>query len=250
MPAAQVIEDAELRADAPSPPARPFVKGLFHWLAEDYDRAVLTYSLGQDLRWKSTLVKAVRPRPGDRALDLACGTGLIMERLGRELGDPAVVGMDINRTMLLKARGYGADRNLIQGDAESIPLADASVDIVTAGYLPKYVQLDRFAREVARVLRTGGRFACYDFSRPLRATLTGRAYSLYLHRVLPGVAGGFANGDSSWRTLFEFLAHVAETSGWETRIVAALDGAEFESVKTVPSLGGAVTWVWAVRRGR
>ena len=250
MPAVRVIEDAHLRADGPSPPARPFVNGLFHWLAEDYDRAVLTYSLGQDLRWKSTLIKTIRPRSGDRALDLACGTGLIMERLGRELGDPAIVGMDINRTMLLKARGYGRDRKLIQGDAESIPLADASFDIVTAGYLPKYVELDRFAREVARVLRPGGRFASYDFSRPLHATLAGRAYSLYLHRVLPGVASGFSNGDSSWRTLFEFLAHMAETSEWETRIVAALEGAGFRSIQMVPSLGGAVTWVWAVRRGR
>jgi demethylmenaquinone methyltransferase / 2-methoxy-6-polyprenyl-1,4-benzoquinol methylase len=228
-------------------PDRRFVAGLFAGLAPRYNSVLLAYSFGQDLRWKEVLLRHLRPTPGERALDLACGTGLILDRLSKVLGASHTLGADINRSMLLEMRRARTSRAVVQSDAERLPLTSGVFDIVTAGYLLKYVNLERFARELARVMRPGGRFGGYDFSRPIRTTPTGRLYAVYLHRLLPrfGRGRGSTHPDGSWRSVFDFLPEVAEGSGWEDRIRAALEGAGLGDVEIVPSLGGAITWVWA-----
>jgi demethylmenaquinone methyltransferase / 2-methoxy-6-polyprenyl-1,4-benzoquinol methylase len=226
-------------------PDRSRVQSLFDWLAPEYDVAVLTYSLAQDLRWKSELVRRLRPRRGERALDLACGTGLIYDRLEKGLGRGAVVGLDLNQAMLSPARRDGPGRRLVRGDSVRLPFRDSAFDLVTAGYLFKYVPLDRLATEVRRVLRTGGRFGGYDFSAPIDGTVAGRVYDRYLHDVLPFIGRRLGRGDQRWVRLLEFLAQIACTSGWETRVERDFRGAGFDRVETIPSLGGAITWVWA-----
>lgn len=227
------------------PPDRDYVRTLFDWLAPNYDTAVLTYSLAQDLRWKWELLRRLDPRPGERALDLACGTGLICERLGRKLGPDGVVGLDLSRSMLSIARRIDADRQLVQADSVHLPFRDASFDLVTAGYLFKYVALGSLAMEVRRVLRPGGRFGGYDFSAPSVGTLAGSAYDRYLHQVLPFLGRCLARGDDGWNTLLEFLARIATTSGWEIRAEAEFHRAGFGRVERAASLGGAITWIWA-----
>jgi demethylmenaquinone methyltransferase / 2-methoxy-6-polyprenyl-1,4-benzoquinol methylase len=226
-------------------PDRDRVQALFDWLAPDYDVAVLTYSLAQDLRWKSELVRRLRPRRGERALDLACGTGLIYDRLERGLGRDSVVGLDLNRAMLTSARRDGHTRRVVRGDSVKLPFRDSAFDIVTAGYLFKYVALDRLSAEVRRMLRPGGRFGGYDFSAPITGTVSGRAYQQYLHNVLPLLGRRFGRRDQGWTTLMEFLAHIASTSGWETHVERDFRGAGFDRVEKIQSLGGAITWVWA-----
>lgn len=234
------------RADLPD---RRIVRRLFEGLAPRYNGVLLAYSVGQDLRWKDVLIRGVHPKRGERALDLACGTGLLLDRLAKVLGETHAVGADINRSMLLEMRRGGTTHPVVQSDAEQLPLASQAFDIVTAGYLLKYVELDRFFLEVARVLRPGGRFGGYDFSRPVRGTPAGDLYSLYLHRVLPWIGRGRTVERNSWRSVFDFLPQVAESSGWEDRVRGSLDRAGFVGVELVPSLGGAITWVWA-QKGR
>jgi demethylmenaquinone methyltransferase / 2-methoxy-6-polyprenyl-1,4-benzoquinol methylase len=226
-------------------PDRDRVQALFNWLAPDYDVAVLTYSLAQDLRWKSELVRRLRPRRGERALDLACGTGLIYDRLERELGRDAVVGLDLNRAMLTAARPDGPIRRVVRADSVKLPFRDSAFDLATAGYLFKYVPLDRLAAEVRRVLRPGGRFGGYDFSAPITGTIAGRAYHEYLHNVLPFLGRRLGRGDQGWVTLMQFLGLVTSTSGWESHVERDFRDAGFERVEKVQSLGGAVTWIWA-----
>jgi len=227
------------------PPNRRYVRSLFDWLAPKYDVAVLLYSLGQDLRWKHELLRRVAPRRGESALDLACGTGLIYDRLAKVLGPDSVVGLDINRTMLTSSRRVGVRRCTVQADSEALPFRERSFDMVVAGYLFKYVALDRLAREAARVLRVGGRFGGYDFSAPLLGTVAGRAYQRYLRQALPAMGRRFGHGDEGWSRLLDFLGEVATTSGWETHVEDQLRAAGFDRVQIVPSLGGAITWVWA-----
>ena len=226
-------------------PDRLRVGQLFDWLAPRYDSAVVAYSLAQDLRWKFELVRRLRPRRGERALDLACGTGLIYDRLARRLGVRSVVGLDVNRTMLERARAHGPPRQLVLGDSLRLPFRDAAFDLVTAGYLFKYVPLERLASEVRRVLRPRGRFGGYDFSAPIESTPVGRGYGLYLRHVLPSLARFSTAGEDGLRSLFAFLERVASTSQWESRVEDAFRGAGFEELVRVPSLGGAVTWFWA-----
>lgn len=228
-------------------PDRKTVSALFEILAPRYDRALQVYSVGQDLRWKSVLLRRLGPRPGERALDLACGTGLILDRLSAAVGPPNVVGADINATMLRELRRSGRGHPVVRANAERLPFQSGRFDLVTAGYLLKYVDLDRFSREVVRVLRPGGRFGGYDFSRPIRTQWSGRLYSVYLHRILPAVGQGVLPSDPSWRSVFQFLPRVAESSGWEDRVQASLERAGMVRVRTLPSWGGAITWVWAER---
>lgn len=229
----------------PAMPGRDHVRSLFDWLAPNYDAALLTFSLAQDLRWKSVLLRKLNPRAGERALDLACGTGLLYDRLARRLGPRAVVGLDVNRRMLASARRAGTVRQFVRADAVRLPFRPATFDLVTAGYLFKYVPLDQLARELRRVLRPGGRCGGYDFSAPLRETVAGRTYDRFLHDVLPQVARHWGRGDEGWAALMEFLGLITSTSGWETRIEPELRRAGFDLVELVPSLGGAITWVWA-----
>jgi demethylmenaquinone methyltransferase / 2-methoxy-6-polyprenyl-1,4-benzoquinol methylase len=229
----------------PSLPEREFVQALFDWLEPKYESAVLAYSLGQDLRWKWKLLHRLRPRAGEMALDLACGTGLISDRLVRRLGRDAVVGLDINRAMLLRARQNHRVTRVVRADSVRLPFRDASFDLVTAGYLFKYVPLELLAGEIRRVLKPAGRFGGYDFSAPLANDASGWVYARYLRSVLPWMGRLRNPKEEGWAELFSFLARVATESGWETRVDAALRGAGFETIRRSPSLGGAITWVWA-----
>lgn len=229
-------------------PDRRFVARLFADLAPRYNGILQGYSFGQDLRWKEVLVRKLHPVPGERALDLACGTGLILDRLSKVLGESHVLGIDINRPMLLEMRRTGSLHTVVQSTAERLPVRSNWFDLVTSGYLLKYVRLDRFLSEVARVLKPGGRFGGYDFSRPLRGTPAGKLYEIYLHRMMPRIGRARAGGAESWRAVFDFLPTVAESSGWEDRVGAALKRAGFTEVRLAPSLGGVITWVWAQKR--
>lgn len=230
-------------------PEPEFVRGLFSWLAPRYEEALLLYTLGLDLRWKHALLAPLRPLPGERALDLACGTGLLLDRLGRRLGHWAIVGLDPNRAMLLAHDRRFRAVPRVQATAEALPFRSRSFDIVTAGYLPKYVRLDQFACEVARVLRPGGRLAVYDFSRPTPDAF-GKLYSLYLDRALPWLGRRRDRTSPMWSTLLGFLREIARQSGWEERIGPALRTAGFDPILLRPALGGAITWVWAVAAHR
>ena len=222
-----------------------FVRGLFDWLAPRYDSVVISYSLGQDLRWKHVLVDELDPRPGERALDLACGTGPVSDRLARRLGDRAVVGLDVNPAMVREASRRFPRRSVLRADAERLPFADRTFDVVTAGYLFKYVRLDRFASEVRRVLRPGGRLGGYDFSAPIVDSITGKAYDEYLRRILPWLGRARDRGTGPWTEMLQFLASLAPRSHWEDRLPGTLQATGFEAVRRRPSLGGAITWVWA-----
>lgn len=229
----------------PPIPDPAYVRRVFDWLAPDYEGAVAAFSVGQDLRWKWRVLRGVAPRRGERALDLATGTGLLYDRLARRLGRRNVVGLDRNRRMLLTARNASPGRRLVLADAVRLPFGDGTFDVVTAGYLFKYVPLGPFFREVRRLLRRGGRFGGYDFSAPLDRSISGWAYRQYLTRLLPLLGRTVVRGDTGWSSLFAFLANVALTSGWEARVEAEAIAAGFDRVRRAASLGGAVTWFWA-----
>jgi demethylmenaquinone methyltransferase / 2-methoxy-6-polyprenyl-1,4-benzoquinol methylase len=226
-------------------PARRFVDDLFSSLAPRYGAALLAFSLGQDLRWKHTLIRGIRTHQGERSLDLATGTGLLYDRLVRRLGEGSVTGLDLNRRMLVGARANSPNRRIIQADAERLPFRAGSFDILTSGFLFKYVDVPRFLAESRRVLRPGGRIAGYDFSRPQRHRSIGQLYSVYLHKLLPWLGRRAHRGRMDWVELFDFLSEIAESSGWEDRIARTLHSTGFRDVRQSSSLGGAITWVWA-----
>lgn len=140
---------------------------IFTGIARSYDRVAAVLSFGQDPRWRRALIDAIPASPADRVLDVATGTGLVAAALVRRYGC-RVVGLDQSADMLAIANARaGVYEDLVEGRAERLPFADASFDHLTFTYLLRYVD-DPAAtmRELARVVKPGGRVASLEFSLP------------------------------------------------------------------------------------
>jgi len=151
---------------------------LFAGLPREYDRMGAVLSLGQDPRWRRALIAAIDPRPTERVLDVATGTGMVACELVRR-GHCHVVGVDQSEEMLARARARMPSRRVqfirdeaervqfIRGEAERLPFADAEFDALTFTYLLRYVD-DRLAtmRELVRVVRPTGRIGMVEFGVP------------------------------------------------------------------------------------
>src|SRR5690242_10658285 len=165
-------------------------------------------SFGQDPRWRRAMVEAVAPRPGQRLLDVATGTGLVLAELVRR-GASEVVALDQSEQMLAGAGarlardpGLASRVTLVRGEAERLPFDDEEFDGLTFTYLLRYVD-DPGATmaELARVVRPGGRIGMVEFgvpsSPPLRAM-----WRLYTRVGLP-LIGRLAS--PAWLEVGRFL---------------------------------------------
>jgi demethylmenaquinone methyltransferase / 2-methoxy-6-polyprenyl-1,4-benzoquinol methylase len=181
--------DGAAAADAGSPRKQQAIE-LFRGLPARYDQLSAALSFQQDPRWRRALVDQIAPARGQRILDVATGTGMVAaELLAR--ADCTVVGLDQSTEMLARARarfaaGPAAERvELIAGQAERLPFADATFDALTFTYLLRYVDdSPATMRELARVLRPGGRIASLEFGVPARA-VPRAAWRLYTAVGLP-----------------------------------------------------------------
>lgn len=211
-----------------------YVRALFHEIAPRYDDITVWLSCGRDAAWKDVLVRMAAARPGDRALDLACGTGDIAGRL-RDAG-ARVTGLDLTHRMLLLARHKPglAGIGWVRGDMLALPVPDASQDIVTAGYgLRNVPDLARSIGEIRRVLAPGGRVLSLDFTLP-RQPVVRRAYLAYL-RLVGGAVGHWLHGDpDTYRYIPESLERYPGADG----VAALMRAAGFTHVSWWPLLGG------------
>jgi demethylmenaquinone methyltransferase/2-methoxy-6-polyprenyl-1,4-benzoquinol methylase len=153
--------------------------------------------MGQDGRWRAHMVEKLAVRPGEVALDVAAGTGSITRML-QESG-ASVISLDQSRQMLVPAVTRGATGVL--ATAEWLPFPDSHFDIVTFGYLLRYVEdVAGCMREIARVVKPGGRLGMVEFGRP--RGLWRPLWWLYTRIVLP-VAGMVAG--PGWPEVGRFL---------------------------------------------
>lgn len=172
---------------------RRYVRRLFSTIADRYDLITVLLSFGLDARWKRRLVALAGPIPGVRALDLACGTGDITYALADE--GARAIGLDVTHRMLQLADAKRPAKRVrfVTGDMMALPFDDGEFDLITTGYGIRNVPaLEGALREIARVLRPGGRFLSLDFNRPPNAmvrgvylsylTVVGSALGLALHR--------------------------------------------------------------------
>jgi demethylmenaquinone methyltransferase/2-methoxy-6-polyprenyl-1,4-benzoquinol methylase len=177
---------------------------LFRGLPRRYDALSAALSFWQDPRWRRAMVSALAPASGERVLDVATGTGMVAaELLAR--ASCTVVGLDQSAEMLAVARERFAmieSVELVEGQAEALPFADASFDALTFTYLLRYVD-DPAAtlRELARVVRPGGRVASLEFGVPPWAPARA-LWRLYTAVGLPTL-GRLASRD--WAQVGRFL---------------------------------------------
>lgn len=183
---ALALPDARDDAEAVLPDAgekAAVVQSMFDRIAPRYDRlnAVMTFRL--DRAWRRATIDAAEIRPGDRVLDVACGTGDLVE-LARARG-ARVAGLDFAAGMLAVAGRRGLRGRVVRGDALALPLADAATDAITCAFaLRNFVAIPPFFAEAARVLRDGGRLAVLEVAEPKSALLRA-GHRLYFHRAVP-----------------------------------------------------------------
>jgi demethylmenaquinone methyltransferase / 2-methoxy-6-polyprenyl-1,4-benzoquinol methylase len=185
------------------------VRRVFDSVAERYDVMNDLMSLGLHRAWKAFALAITRPRPGERILDVATGSGDLALALCRRTRPGGEVWIsDINRRMLDRGRDRLLDAGLsvpaVQCDAERLPFAPATFDCVTVGFgLRNMTRKDAALAEMTRVLKPGGRLVVLEFSKvwkPLE-----RAYDWYSFKVLPRLGKLVAGDDASYRYLAESI---------------------------------------------
>lgn len=228
---------------------------LFTGLPRRYDGAGAALSFGQDPRWRRMMVGTVGAAPGQRVLDVATGTGMVAAALVRRYGC-SVVGLDQSAEMLggaaarLRADPKLAQRvELVRGEAEALPFGDGEFDHLTFTYLMRYVD-DPAAtlRELARVVRPGGRIASLEFMLP--PNVVARSMWHVYSRVGLPVLGRLISRD--WYEVGRFLG--PSITGFYRRfpLDRQLDlwrAAGISDVEAkVMSFGGGVV-IWGTREG-
>jgi demethylmenaquinone methyltransferase/2-methoxy-6-polyprenyl-1,4-benzoquinol methylase len=183
----------------PGAPEKAAVRSMFDRIAPRYDLLNRLLSAGTDGRWRRAAVDRLELPASAHVLDLCTGTAdLLLEAVRR---DPARrgLGLDLSREMLVRGarklarRGAAGRASLVQADAERLPLRAACFDGALVAFGIRNIgDPERALRELARVLRPGGRLVVLEFSMPRGAF--GAFYRWYFRHVLPRL-GGLVSGD-------------------------------------------------------
>jgi demethylmenaquinone methyltransferase/2-methoxy-6-polyprenyl-1,4-benzoquinol methylase len=185
------------------------VRGVFDSVADNYDVMNDAMSGGLHRFWKRFAIAVCAVRPGQRVLDLAGGTGDLARLFAERVGPTGtVVHTDINGAMLSAGRDRMLDRGLIlptvQCNAEALPFADRSFDVVSIAFgLRNVTRKDVALAEMKRVLRPGGVAMVLEFSRV--AAPLAPAYDWYSFNVLPKLGSLIAGDAASYRYLAESI---------------------------------------------
>jgi demethylmenaquinone methyltransferase/2-methoxy-6-polyprenyl-1,4-benzoquinol methylase len=169
---------------------------MFDRIAPVYDVMNRLMTGGLDRRWRRATARAV-VRPGDRVLDACCGTG-DLALAARDAGG-VVTGVDFSEPMLERARQKAPELEWVRGDLLALPFADGSFDAATVGFGVRNVEdLAAAFREFRRVLRSGGRLAVLDITRP-RGVLAP-FYRVWFDGLIP-LAGKLLPGGGAYTYL-------------------------------------------------
>jgi demethylmenaquinone methyltransferase/2-methoxy-6-polyprenyl-1,4-benzoquinol methylase len=193
------------------------VARMFDGVARRYDLTNTLISAGRDRRWRHLTREALDPRPGERVLDVAAGTGVSTAELSRS--GASCVAADFSLGML-RAGGHRAVPK-IAADALRLPFVDGSFDAVTISFgLRNVVDADRALREMARVTRPRGRIVVCEFSTPTWR-LFRVLYQRYLMRALPVVARRVSSNPDAYRYLAESITEWPDQRSLAERIAEA-----------------------------
>lgn len=202
------------------------VRDVFDSVASRYDLMNDLMSLGVHRLWKAAFINQLNPTANMRLLDVGGGTGDIAFRfLDRGGGHVAVC--DINAAMLTTGRERAIDSGHLKGirwlvgDAEALPVPDASFDAYTIAFCIRNVtRIDKALAEARRTLKPGGRFLCLEFSHISEPLLKG-LYDSYSFRVLPMLGAWVADDADAYRYLAESIRRFPDQETFSGMIAAA-----------------------------
>jgi demethylmenaquinone methyltransferase/2-methoxy-6-polyprenyl-1,4-benzoquinol methylase len=217
------------------------VRRVFDSVSQRYDLMNDLMSGGIHRLWKAALIDRLNPRPGQRLVDLAGGTGDIAVRfLDRAGPGGTALVCDINETMIRAGRDRAIDGGRLDGidwvvgDAERLPLASRCADACTIAFgLRNVTRIEAALAEARRVLKPGGRFLCLEFSHVSLQPLA-RAYELYSFAVLPRL-GALVTGD---RDAYQYLVESIRRFPAQDQLARLMQSAGFERVDYRNLTGG------------
>jgi len=237
---------------------------MFDAIAPRYDLLNHLLSAGIDRRWRAAAIRSLKLTGRETLLDVCCGTAdVALEgrralddrregRRGRPSGQPSaarVVGVDFSGAMLalglqkVRAAGEAGHVTLLRGDAMQLPAADRSVDAATVAFGIRNVQRpDVACREIARVLRPGGRLAILEFGVP-RIPGIKPVYLWYFTHVLPRIGRAISGHNAA----YSYLPASVGTFAPPSEFVETLQRAGFSSVRADPLTFGIV-YLYTARR--
>ena len=223
------------------------VRGVFDSVAGNYDLMNDLMSAGTHRLWKRFTLALANLRPGQRALDVAGGSGDLAAGMARQVGSRGLVVLsDINAAMLARGRdrlidaGFVDSVAYVQADAERLPFPDSTFDCITIGFgLRNVTDKSAALASMRRALKPGGQLLVLEFSRPAPALKP--LYDAYSFRVLPLLGRWVAGDEASYRYLAESIRmHPDQETLLRMLQQAGLEGCRYHNLS-----GGIV----AVHRG-
>ena len=180
---------------------KQFVQSMFDDISPQYDFLNHLLSFGVDLYWRNMLVNSLPLTDSMIILDVATGTGDVGFAILKK-ADVKIIGLDYAFKMAetghhkSSKKGYSKQFTFIQGDAESLPIADDSVDILTISYGFRNIgHYDKAMAEFYRVLKPGGMCAVLEFQTP-HSQLFGKLFTFYFKYMLPRIGALFSRSDA------------------------------------------------------
>ncbi len=218
------------------------VRRVFDSVAGRYDLMNDLMSGGIHRLWKAALIDRLAPRPGQRLVDVAGGTGDVASRfLDRAGTGSRAVVCDINEKMIQQGRDRAIDQGRLKdltwvvGDAECLPVATAVSDAYTIAFgLRNVTHIAKALKEARRVLRPGGRFLCLEFSH-VGVPLLDKAYDLYSFNILPWLGQAVAGDRDAYQYLVESIRRFPK----QDALAAMMREAGFDQV-TYRNLSGGI----------
>ena len=217
------------------------VNRMFDRVATRYDALNSVMTAGLHHRWRERAAEQTELRPGDAALDVCCGTGdLALELAQRVTPGGHVVGCDFSEPMLDLAREKVAQRGadgvrFEWADALELPYDGERFDAVTVGFgVRNLADLDRGLRELARVLKPGGRAVILEITTPQRPPLS-LFFSLWFDRIVP-LLGALSSNPEAYSYLPQSVRSFPSPSG----LAEKMDAAGFERIRYTVLAGGII----------
>jgi demethylmenaquinone methyltransferase/2-methoxy-6-polyprenyl-1,4-benzoquinol methylase len=215
-------------AEVPVAEKQSRVRAVFESVAGKYDLMNDLMSMGVHRLWKQFTLSQTGLRPGQRALDVAGGTGDLASGMAKQVGDDGLVILtDINAAMLARGRDRMVDAGVVRNlrcslaNAECLPFKDQSFDCVTIAFgLRNVTDKNAALRSMLRVLKPGGQLMVLEFSKPTAPGLKP-IYDAYSFNVLPWLGKVIAQDEASYRYLAESIRRFPDQETLKTMMQEA-----------------------------